>query len=86
MDQQDEIDRESISLYGLKNSDENEDNIKSEKAPMVELSQNCMSCSGQINFLKKAFKTACLNYQPSKILYEENIFSRKELLSKKIEL
>ena len=86
MDQQDEIDRESISLFGLSKKGELSDDEGDDGPPMVELDKKCMSCTGQINFVKKAFKIACLAYQPSKILYDENVFSRKELLSKKIEL
>ena len=80
------MDRESISLYGMAKGNELSDDEGDDQPATVELQKGCMSCTGQLNFVKKAFKIACLAYQPSKILYEENVFSRKELLSKKIEL
>jgi len=46
----------------------------------VSLNNRCVSCSGQINFIQKAFKIACLNYKPSRVLLHEVVHSRKDML------
>ena len=45
-----------------------------------------MSCSGQLPFMKQAFKMACLAYQPSKVVYDEEPFNRLELLHKRAKM
>ena len=52
----------------------------------IQLKNNCVSCSGQINFIKRTFKMACLAYKPSKILVQNVVFSRKDLLARREEL
>lgn len=59
------------------------DNLKQPSA--LKFSDTCVSCSGQVNFLQKALKLACLSYKPSKILFEDQVYSRKELLEKREE-
>ncbi len=31
-------------------------------------------------YIKKAFKIACLNYEPSKVMFNEKIYTRDELI------
>ena len=60
-----------MALYGL---------AKDENMEVLGLKEKCLSCSGQINFVKNAFKIACLNYQPGKVLYSDKTYTREELI------
>jgi hypothetical protein len=67
---QDEIDRQAISLYGLKESN----------GPVlsraVDLEEKCLSCSGYPASVIAAFKMACLSYKPSPVRIEATEYSR----------
>lgn len=77
LQQQDEVDRESIALMGQKD-------IKlkgSLKKPVISMDKNCMSCTGEKPIIQSLFKMACLAYTPSPIIYSSQEFARKELIS-----
>ena len=52
---------------------------------VVGLDKNCMSCANTQNneATLKAFKIACLSYQPSKVMFERTDYSRVELIGAK---
>ena len=47
------------------------------------MNNNCLQCSGNASFIKKAFKLACLSYQASKVRYQNVDYTREELLFKR---
>lgn len=74
---QDELDRESIALFGYKDT-----KIPS-KTPIrssISLNKQCISCSGQVKMITSAFKIACLAYTPSPVIFRDCNFQRIELL------
>jgi hypothetical protein len=74
-DFQDEVDKQSISLYGIE-----------DERHLLKLEQNCQSCNGSLNFTKKAFKMACLKYIPSKVLVDGVVKTRAQILEKREQL
>ena len=54
----------------------------------VEIKKECMKCGNRADNerINKLFKIACLAYQPSTILFEGTVFSRKDLISKREEM
>ena len=64
---QDDRDRQGTVLYGV-----NEEIGASEvKAPTpIQVNNNCLQCSGNASFIKKAFKLACLTYGSSKVSFQ----------------
>jgi hypothetical protein len=73
--QQDEIDRESIALFGVKDS---KAALKG-KAPVM-IDKQCITCSGQPNFITNAFKLACLAYSPTCVLFKDVVYERAEMI------
>lgn len=55
------------------------------KANIVSLNKNCLSHSDAVqnDTVMKAFKMACLNYEPSPVEFENNMYSRLELIEAK---
>ena len=102
MELQDEKDRHSVFLMGKGNIGERESEAQrnskqtttlqiqnhGQKDPVIGLENNCLSHSlGPANDLVlKAFKMACLSYQPSDVPLESNTFTRTQLIEKKNEL
>ena len=74
LDLQDEEDRERTALFGL-NGD-----VK-ENLPF-KIQKNCASCTGpsELSQMTKAFKMACLSYEPSKVMFRGEVYSRRGLL------
>ena len=72
--QQDEIDRESIALFGVKDLK----NSKFKSPVMID--KQCITCSGQPNFITNAFKLACLAYSPTSVMFKETVYERYELI------
>jgi len=56
---------------------------KDNNALSIQVQPNCVSCSGQVTFIKKAFKMACLSYQPSTIAWRGEQLSRTQILKKR---
>ena len=77
---QDDIDRQQTVLYGI-NEEAGKLNVKSNSN--IHVNNNCLQCSGNASFIKKAFKLACLTYQTSKVQYQNQEYSREELLFKR---
>ena len=52
---------------------------------VVSVDHNCMSCAPgvQNELTVKAFKMACLQYEPSKVFFENSDYQRKDLLQAK---
>ena len=73
--QQDEVDRESIALFGVKDS---KPSLKG-KTP-VSVDKQCITCSGQPNFITSAFKLACLAYSPTSVLFKDTVYERVEMI------
>ena len=73
-DQQEEQDRQQVALYGIP---------KNENMKVLGLKDECLSCNGQINFIKNAFKMACVYYKPGKILYSDQTYTREDLIKKR---
>ena len=74
---QDDKDRQQTVLYGI-NEEAGLCEIKSETP--IQVNNNCLQCSGNASFIKKAFKLACLTYNSSKVTYQNQQFMREELL------
>ena len=76
---QDESDRESIALMGYK--DAKLSGLKQKIAkPVVSIEKQCLSCAGQSSVVLNAFKIACLAYAPSNVCFENEKYSRRDLL------
>ncbi|CAI2367510.1 unnamed protein product [Moneuplotes crassus] len=93
LDIQDELDRRNIALYGTETRKGGpDDKLKKSnhlfhKNNVLSLDKNCVSCSQSNGLVMKAFKMACLSYEPSKIQYKDKTYKRENLLllkSKKI--
>lgn len=76
---QDELDKQSISLFGLKQEFSadilGEADIK--KRPVVNLEKSCFSCNGFPASTMSAFKMACLAYTPSTIKLDSREYKRE---------
>jgi transposase-like protein len=99
MEWQDEIDKANVALMGLsdKTKDETVSSSRAVKGQtkippsthenehMIGLEKNCMSCAYTQNneATLKAFKMACLAYQPSAVTYEQTEYSRQDLIKAK---
>lgn len=93
---QDEKDRHGVFLMGKgDSSDRNSKQTTTlqihnhgQKEPVIGIENNCLSHSnGPANDLVlKAFKMACLSYQPSEVPLESNTFTRTQLIEKKSDL
>jgi len=59
---------------------------KEEGPSTIKINKNCTSCSGQLPFMKKAFKMACLAYEPSPVTLYDELVSRDELLDRRAEI
>ena len=68
---QDDIDRHNVYLYGI-----NEKQIQGEDKSPITVNNNCVQCSGNAQFVKKAFKMACLNYSSSKVVFNKKEYGR----------
>ena len=69
---QDEIDRQGTALYALRSE-------KNEQLPpaTLQLDPNCLNCDPKSAVVvQKAFKMACLTYNPSQIRIDDQMFSR----------
>ena len=82
MNIQDELDKETLSLIGVKDSKD----IKGVQMPLggvANLDASCLTC-GQLNVTERnhiyaSFKMACLQYRPSGIQLDSNLnVSRRE--------
>ena len=78
--QQDESDRESIALFGVKDSKHASSRSISLSKPSITIDKQCLSCSGQPNFVTTAFKIACLAYSPTSVVFKETVYERSEML------
>jgi hypothetical protein len=67
-------------------SGRNDAHITKDQISPLKINQNCTSCGGNASFVNKAFKIACLNYASSKITFDEEVWSRNELLQRKLSL
>jgi len=73
---QDEIDRQATALYGLRA--EKAENVT---PPTIQLDPSCLNCDSRTaGTVQKAFKIACLTYNPSQIKIDDQMFSREEIL------
>jgi len=90
LDMQDTLDREHMSLLGVKeevvpNSVQSSPQKRSprkglRRPPVVQVDQRCLSCSGQAASVLSAFKIACLQYCPSPVEYQQQEHTRVDLL------
>ena len=74
---QDEKDRQMTKLYGI-NEEAGSGDVKAETP--IQVNNNCLQCSGNAMFIKKAFKLACLSYGSTKVTYNNQKYDREELL------
>ena len=74
---QDEKDRQMTKLYGI-NEEAGSGDVKA--ATPIQVNNNCLQCSGNAMFIKKAFKLACLSYGSTKVTYNNQKYDREELL------
>jgi hypothetical protein len=44
------------------------------------IDKQCITCSGQPNFITNAFKLACLAYSPTSILFKDTVYERVEMI------
>lgn len=82
---QDENDRESIFLMGYKETSKKLSSLttpRNSQTPrdVVSLNKSCLSCTGQSSMVLSAFKLACLTYTSSPIIFQQQLYSRKELI------
>ena len=57
------------------------------KAPTpIQVNNNCLQCSGNASFIKKAFKLACLTYASTKVTWSNDQYMREELLQMREEM
>ena len=87
IDMQDEKDKNSISLVGVKESIADPNNhIK--KQGVVSLDNKCVNCSNNPQASDRAiiiqqFKMACLQYKPSCVIFNNREYSRDNILELK---
>ncbi|CDW76690.1 UNKNOWN [Stylonychia lemnae] len=118
---QDEIDKQSIQLLGMKMNPDSNQNINRQKSKksvpnvnsqitgisidnsdelyggmsqqsalnlpsksVISIDKNCFSCSGQQNVVMNAFKMACLQYQPQRVLLGSESFERFDLIEQSV--
>ena len=81
---QDELDKNLTKLYGFDKAAGIKPELGRPTSPLT-VNNNCISCSGNAQFINKAFKLACLSYNSSKVSYENELYDKAELLKKKIE-
>lgn len=74
---QDQIDRINTVLYGV-----NESRGDGAKSPLT-INNNCIQCSGNASYIRKAFKMACLSYSSSAVKFQGEDYTREELLAKR---
>ena len=74
---QDEKDRQSIILMGVKERHRDEIN-DSRRQPnsTVKLSNDCLSCSGNPNYFNEFFKMACLTYTSTPLSIDNKSIER----------
>lgn len=55
---------------------------------IISMNKNCLTHSDGLHneTVMKAFKMACLNYEPSTVEFENNIYKRKDLIEAKSDL
>ena len=70
---QDEIDRQGIALFGIR---ETTKGIPDKNDSALALDNKCLGCSGYPASTLSAFKMACLAYNPSSITVDEQVFRR----------
>ena len=46
----------------------------------IQVNNNCLQCSGNAMYIRKAFKMACLTYGSTKVNFENRKYERTELL------
>lgn len=83
LQQQDDVDRESIALMGYKDAKAGKLQQRSNK-PIISIEKQCLSCAGQSSVVLNAFKIACLAYAPSSIIFEGETYQRKEIIEMQI--
>jgi hypothetical protein len=50
-------------------------------SPTIQLDPNCLNCDTKTTgVIQKAYKMACLAYNPSQIKIDDQLFSREEIL------
>lgn len=76
---QDEMDRQHTVLYGINEEAGKYEGTHSKST--IRVNQHCLNCSGNANYIRKAFKIACLQYQPSKVRYNDEDYSRESLFN-----
>ena len=74
---QDELDKKYTRLYGI--NEEFMTVAEQKSKSNLKINQNCVSCSGNAQYIKKAFKLACLNYNESKVVYQKVEYERNQL-------
>lgn len=76
---QDEEDRSSLQLTCYT---ENKPKTQIKQKKLATLKPECLSCNSQHSLVFSAFKMACLNYYPSEVNYNSNLYQRKSLIIK----
>lgn len=56
--------------------------VAAQKSQIVAVDQRCLSCSGQAPTVLSAFKTACLQYNPSPVNFQDTEHTRFDILHK----
>ena len=79
LQQQDDVDRESIALMGYKDTKNPKVHQRFAK-PVVALDKQCLSCAGQSSVVLNAFKIACLAYTPSPVALDGEKYTRREII------
>ena len=64
-------------LYGM--NEEAGKGVNKLETP-IQVNNNCLQCSGNAMYIKKAFKMACLSYGSTKVHFDHRMYDRTELL------
>ena len=78
---QDEKDRQNTVLYGI--NDEATGMVETETKSPIIINKQCLQCSGNASYVRKAFKIACLQYTASKVKYNGEQQTRTDLLNQR---
>ena len=81
---QDERDRINTNLYGVNEEAGTVKETMSKSA--IKVNNNCINCSGNASFIKKAFKIACIGYGSSMVSFKNQSYTRAQLLKMQMEL
>lgn len=82
----DEMDKKSIALFGVHQETKNLKPTEMFQKDVMSLDRKCLSCNPNSHVITKAFKMACLSYEPSGIFWNNQLYTRENFLKARREM